>query len=69
MKAIEFTVAIQNDEIKIPQEFSKELAKRTVRIIVLVDEETTRKSPKTKLSALELETKNLKFTREEANER
>lgn len=67
MKAVEFTTTPKNGVIKIPKQYLQDISEEC-HIIILIKEKPSKKK-KVKLSALSLDTKNLKFDRDEANER
>lgn len=72
MRAIEFIAISEKGTITVPKEYQNQL-KGTFRVIILQDQEPTQleqKSSKRKsLTAVQIETKGLSFTRDEANER
>ena len=71
MKAIEFTAKAEDGIIKIPKKYQKELQTK-FRVIILHEAPAIKTSPKKngkQLTALQIKTKGLKFTREEANAR
>lgn len=68
MRAIEFIAKAKDGIIEIPKEYIKNL-ENEVRVIILVEAKTEKKAKKKKLTALSIKTKNLKFDRDEANER
>ncbi len=67
MLAVEFNSIIDDGIIRIPEEFAKQVGHK-VRVILLTDNNEI-KDVKPKFSALSLNTKDFKFSREEANER
>jgi hypothetical protein len=69
MEAIEFVSKIENRTIKIPRHV--EDLDKEVRVIILIDQDIIKKKPtkKKRFSALKIDTKNLKFDRDEANRR
>jgi hypothetical protein len=73
MQAIEFKTTIHNGTVTIPAEYSPEWEGKTIRVIVLYDEENlaqTVEQPKaSNFRAVSLKTKGFKFNREEANVR
>lgn len=71
MQAIEFTTKTEDGIIKIPKKYLKNL-KQKVRVIILIEEEETQKEPltsKERFKAFQVKTKDLEYTRNEANER
>lgn len=71
MKAIAFMAKIENGTIKIPKEYQSNLSSE-IRVIIVQDEpskENIKLSKKRSLKAFEITTKDLKFDRDEANER
>lgn len=72
MKAIEFITHIQDGIIRVPEEYLKNLQEE-FRVIILIEEKVTKKSKaeerRKALSTFKVETKDLTFDRDEANER
>lgn len=71
MKAIEFVSNKVDGMIQVPEQF-KDLLTGEFRVIILVDEPTHLKkivAEKKQFKAIEITTKDLKFDRDEANER
>ncbi len=70
MQAIEFIAKAEDGTIKVPKKYLKSLTGK-VRVIILIEKETEKQqeSKKAKFSALKIQTKGLKFNRNEANER
>ena len=70
MHAIEFRANIKNGTIKIPKEYQAQLINEC-RVIILQGESSVSIGPRKKrrLTALQITTKDLKFDRDEANER
>jgi hypothetical protein len=72
MKAIEFSGNIKDGILKIPKKLLPNVSDRSVRIIILVEEQQSpRKKPslKNRFKSLKLDTRDFKFDRDEANER
>jgi hypothetical protein len=67
MQAIEFITKAKDGVIEVPQEYREALA-HEIRVIILIDSSVKPKSKK-KFSSLKVNTKELKFDRDEANER
>lgn len=70
MEAIEFIAQAEAGTIKIPKKYLKNLEGK-VRVIILIENELKKdhEQKKPKFSALKIKTKDLKFNRNEANER
>jgi hypothetical protein len=68
MQAIEFITKAKDGVIKIPQEYLDDIHGE-LRVIVLVRSHAVSTEKKKKLTALKLKTKDMKFDRDEANER
>ncbi|MBA3953773.1 hypothetical protein H0X48_00430 [Candidatus Dependentiae bacterium] len=68
MQAIEFITKAEDGTIKVPKKYVKSLLGK-VRVIILIENEQPKQSKNKTFSALAIETKNLHFTRDEANER
>lgn len=71
MHAVEFIATIKEGAIEVPKEYLGQLQDQ-FRVIILQDlpsEKAQNSKKKRSLSAVKIKTKDLKFTREEANER
>jgi hypothetical protein len=70
MQAIEFVTHIKNGIIEVPKEYLRAF-KNECRIIILMDADDHKKVTKKnkKLTSLEIDTRDLVFDRDEANER
>lgn len=68
MHAIEFIANAEDGMIKIPKEYQKQLSDK-FRVIILQDAETKGPRKKRTFDAVRITTKDLKFDRDEANER
>ncbi len=71
MRAIEFVANAEDGVIKIPKEYQAQLGDK-FRVIILQDEkfsETKKTRKKRTFDAVRITTKDLKFDRDEANER
>jgi hypothetical protein len=76
MSAIQFEAVVENDTIRIPEQFRTSVCKRKVKVTLLTDSvrESVDKTKAGTLSVddfteLKLSTKGFKFDREEANAR
>ncbi len=67
MQAIEFNAIIQNDSIKIPDQYLDKIGQKA-RVILIIEEFANLKT-EIIFSALSIKTKGYQFNREEANER
>jgi hypothetical protein len=68
MQAIEFVTKEENGLIKIPKQYLENLHKE-FRVIILIDEPMAKKTVIKKFTAAKIKTKNIKLSRDEANER
>lgn len=68
MQAIEFIAKAKNGTITIPEEYLTSL-NNEFRVIILVEPQQPVSPKKRALSSLKVETKDLNFDRDEANER
>lgn len=69
MEAIEFVTKVENGNIKVPNKYLPELTDE-FRVIILIEQKEKKISKKKKsFKAFAIDTKGLKFDRDEANER
>ncbi|OGB83887.1 hypothetical protein A3F66_02740 [candidate division TM6 bacterium RIFCSPHIGHO2_12_FULL_32_22] len=71
MRAIEFVANVEDGVIKVPKKYQAQLGDN-FRVIILQEESSTAKKKsgkKRSLTAFRITTKDLKFDRDEANER
>jgi hypothetical protein len=70
MEVIEFEATAEKGIIKIPQRYLRSMASNIqMRVIIMVGEEKKAKRPKVEFKALSVDTKKIRFNRDEANER
>ena len=69
MDVITFEAATDKGVIQIPEKYLKSVTHQVQVILVFDKEIKTPKKSKVRFSALSIDTKNIKFTRDEANER
>ncbi len=68
MEIIAFEATTEKGVIKIPQQYLKSMTPY-VQVIIVIEEEKKHKKPKVEFKALSIDTKKVKFNRDEANER
>lgn len=66
-KAIEFITTPENGTIKIPTQYIQDLTSE-IRVIILINPDEPKRAVK-KFDAISISTKDLKFDRDEANQR
>lgn len=72
MKAIEFSGNVKDGIVKIPKKFLSNLSDESVRVIILVKDQSPSKKAlplKKRFKSASLDTRGFKFNRNEANER
>ena len=69
MDVITFEADIDKGVIKIPQKYLKSVSHQVQVILVFDKEEKKAKKTRVEFKALSIDTKNIKFNRDEANER
>lgn len=68
MEIIAFEATTEKGVIKIPQQYLKSMTPH-VQVIIVIEEEKKPKKLKVEFKALSIDTKKVKFNRDEANER